>query len=73
MAIVLVLTKQRYGSLGVIQISLRHVHIINIVDHVNFAWGPELTSSLLFQGLLKLRLQIVGISVVIKVYELIGE
>lgn len=73
MLIICMLSKQSNSTLSVIGIELRHVKVINEIDKFLFSWWTKLFSCNFLQKLLKLDLQIAGISVIWEVNELIVE
>jgi len=71
MLIVSVLSQQSNGVLGIIWISLWHVHVINEVDELVLSnWSEGLTSFLL-ELLLKIHLEEVGVSIEVEVDNLL--
>jgi hypothetical protein len=67
MLVICVLSQKSDGSLGVVGIQLGHVEVINVVNHVQFGEGSELSTGLLFEGGFKHILEIAGVGVVIEI------
>ena len=71
--VVCMLSQQTNCRLGIIDIQLWHVEIVNEIDQLDLTRRPKLFASFLFKGLFELDLQIASISVVIEVDLLVSE
>ncbi len=67
MTIICMLSQKSDGGLSIIFIKLWHIQVIDEVNHDDFSGGSKLTTCLLFQSLFQLRLEIVGICVIVEV------
>jgi len=56
MLIICMLSEQRNSGLSVIEVELRHIQVINEVDHYRSSRRSILSTSLFYQCLLKLTL-----------------
>lgn len=67
MSVVSMLSKQSNRGLCIVRVELRHIKVINEVNHLDFSRGSVLFTGLFFKGLFKLRLEKFSSCIIVKV------
>lgn len=67
MLVVSMLSQKSNGSLGIVRVELRHIEVVDVIDHSDLSSGTVLLTSQLLQGSLQHSLQVSRVSVEVAV------